>query len=187
MPRRIPGDLARLAAQIRRCTRCGLSKSRAHAVPGEGPARARLFLVGEAPGRTEDEHGRPFTGRAGKVLDDAMRRAGIHRQRTFITNTVKCRPPRNRKPRAREEEACRPYLVAQLLAVRPAAIVALGQTATTELLGTAPLSRARGQWREFRGIPVLPTYHPAAVLYNRRLARFLAADLRKAMRRAEDR
>jgi len=181
----LPRDLAGLAARVRGCMWCGLSRSRAHAVPGEGRAGARIFLVGEAPGRREDEAGRPFVGAAGKILDDALSRAGIRRQGTFITNAVKCRPPGNRKPRAAELAACEPYLLAQLAIVRPRVIVALGQTAARDLFGRGPFPRVRGSWGSFAGTPLLATYHPAAVLYNRRLFRTLVADLRKARRRAE--
>jgi len=184
----LPRDLTTLAARIRRCARCGLAASRTHAVPGAGAPHARLLLVGEAPGRSEDEAGRPFRGAAGRVLDEALLRAGIPRSRVFVTNAVKCRPPGNRRPRAAELAACRPYLLAQLAAVRPRAIVALGQTAVRDLLGPgASLARIRGRWFTFGGIPLLPTYHPAAVLYNRQLLRKLATDLAKARRRAEAR
>jgi len=184
----LPRDLGKLATRIRRCTRCSLAASRAHAVPGAGAARARLLLVGEAPGRSEDEAGRPFCGAAGKVLDEALLRAGIPRSEVFITNAVKCRPPGNRRPRDAELAACRPYLLAQLAAVRPRAIVALGQTAVRDLLGPgASLARLRGRWSTFGGVPLLPTYHPAAVLYNRQLLRRLATDLGKARRRTEAR
>jgi DNA polymerase len=184
----LPRDLGKLAARIRRCARCGLAASRTHAVPGAGASRARILLVGEAPGRSEDEAGRPFCGAAGKVLDEALLRAGLPRSEVFITNAVKCRPPGNRRPRGAELAACRPYLLAQLAAVRPRAIVALGQTAVRDLLGPgASLARLRGRWSTFGGVPLLPTYHPAAVLYNRPLFAKLSADLGKAGRRAEAR
>lgn len=184
----MPRDLRKLAFRIRRCTLCGLHRSRTHAVPGEGPARVRLLFVGEGPGRTEDLAGRPFCGASGKLLDEALRRAEIHRERVFITSTVKCRPPGNRRPRDAEMAACRPYLLAQIETVRPRVIVALGQTAVRDLLGPAArLASVRGAWREFAGRPVLSTYHPAGVLYNRRLFRTLVADLRKAKSRAEAR
>ena len=155
-------------------------------MPGEGAARGTLFLVGEAPGREEDRQGRPFRGAAGKVLDDALRRAGIARERTFITNAVKCRPPGNRKPRGNEMATCKPYLLAQLAIVRPRVVVALGRSAAWDVLGPSrPFPEARGRWGAFGTVPVLATYHPAAVLYNRRLFPTLVADLRKARRRAE--
>jgi DNA polymerase len=182
----MPPDLRALAARIRRCTRCDLHEARTRTVPGEGPVRARLLLVGEAPGREEDREGLPFRGTAGRILDTALLRAGIRRDRAFITNTVKCRPPGNRRPRTAEMTACRPYLVSQLAAIRPRVIVALGQTATGDLLGpAAALADVRGTWGAFGGVPVLATYHPAAVLYNRRLLPRLVADLRIARRRAE--
>ncbi|HYS71571.1 MAG TPA: uracil-DNA glycosylase [Thermoplasmata archaeon] len=182
----LPRDLPGLAARIRGCTLCGLHRSRTHAVPGEGPPHAPFLLIGEAPGRSEDLAGRPFRGAAGKLLDEALRRAGIRRDRTFITNAVKCHPPGNRRPKAGELAACRPYLLAQIVAVRPQVIVALGQTAVRDLLGAdVELAVARRHFQEFIGRPVLCTYNPAAVLYNRRLMRSLTADLRKAKRRAE--
>jgi len=182
----LPRDLPGLAARIRRCTRCDLHRSRARAVPGEGPSRAHIFLLGEAPGRNEDAEGRPFVGLAGRILDEALGRAGIDRDRTFITNVVKCRPPENRTPRVREMAACRPYLLAQLAAARPRVIVALGQSAVRDVLGaSASLADARGTWSSFGSTPVLATYHPAAVLYNRRLMPKLVADLRLARLRAE--
>ncbi len=177
------GDLEDLAARIRACTLCRLSEGRTRAVPGEGPREAKLFLVGEAPGRHEDEAGRPFVGAAGKVLDAALAKAGLARGDVFITNVVKCRPPENRRPRADEIAACRPYLVAQVHGVRPRALVALGDTAVTSLLGpAADLATARTSLPRFEGIPVVATYHPAATLYNRGLTKLLEADLARAAR-----
>src|SRR3989442_7388981 len=171
-----------LGARILACTLCRLNEGRARAVPGEGPAGAKLFLVGEAPGRHEDEQGRPFVGAAGKVLDAALERAGLGRD-VFITNVVKCRPPENRKPRADEIAACRPYLVAQVRAVRPSVLVALGDTAVSGLLGASvDLAGARRTVRRFEQNPVLATYHPAAPLYNRRLTKEVEADLAPAVR-----
>jgi len=184
--RGLPRELGALAARIRRCVLCDLHRSRTHAVPGEGPARARILLVGEAPGRTEDEAGRPFRGAAGKLLDQALREAGIRRDRVFITNAVKCRPPGNRRPRAQEVFACRPYLVAQVEAVAPRVVVALGQTAVRDLFGPgASLARLRGRWGAFGGRPATGTYHPAGVLYNRKLYGRLVHDLAAAKARAE--
>ena len=176
----LPLDLAALAARIRRCTRCGLHRSRTRAVPGDGWAGATIALIGEAPGRNEDRAGRPFVGAAGRILDDALRRAGIVRERVFVTSIVKCRPPGNRKPRRTEIAACHPYLEAQLATVRPKVVVALGDSAIRALLGRVPPAAVRGTWRDRGGVRVLSTYHPAAVLYNRPLFPKLVADLRKA-------
>lgn len=178
--------LDRLAARIRRCTLCDLSASRTHAVPGEGAPGSTIFLVGEGPGRDEDRLARPFVGSAGTVLTAALLDAGIPRERTFITSTVKCRPPGNRRPHREEIAACRPYLLAQIGAVRPKVIVAMGLTAIGDLVGPATsITTARHQSRNVGRTPVLATYHPAAVLYNRRLFPALVADLRKARQRAE--
>jgi DNA polymerase len=177
------GDLEDLAARIRTCTLCRLHEGRTRAVPGEGPPNARLFLVGEAPGRHEDEAGRPFVGASGRMLDAALGKAGLTRRDVFITNVVKCRPPENRRPRADEIEACHPYLVAQVRAVRPRVVVALGDTAVTGLLGPdADLASARKGHPRFERIPVVATYHPAAILYNRALFDDLRDDLETAAR-----
>jgi len=111
-------DLAALGDRVRACTLCRLHEGRAHAVPGEGPLDPPVLLVGEAPGREEDASGRPFVGAAGRVLDKALRAAGLPRDAVFVTNVVKCRPPGNRAPKADEMEACRPYLLAQIELVR---------------------------------------------------------------------
>lgn len=176
-------DLESIAARVRLCTRCRLHEGRTRAVPGEGPAGARIVLVGEAPGRDEDASGRPFVGSAGRILNAALDAARIHRDSVFITNTVKCRPPRNRRPKPDELEACRPYLLAQVAAVRPKVIVTLGATGLRSLLGTSQeLAAARGASQAFEGVPVVATYHPAAVLYNRSLERALREDLARAAR-----
>src|SRR3970040_187585 len=127
-------SLPDLAARIRVATLCRLHEGRTRAVPGQGPERATLFLVGEGPGRNEDEKGLPFVGTAGRILDAALAKAPIARGEALVPNAVNCRPPDNRKPRADEVAACRPYLLAQLDAVRPGAIVTLGGTAPHALL-----------------------------------------------------
>src|SRR5256885_7140758 len=176
--------LEEVAAKARECTLCRLHRNRTRAVPGEGPVDADLFLIGEAPGRQEDAAGRPFVGSAGKVLNKALTAARIPRKDVFITNLVKCRPPANRAPKADEMEACRPYLESQIQAVRPRVLVTLGSTALRSLQGPgARLSEARGRDLAFDGIPVRATYHPAAVLYNRRLQAALRAHLRSIGRR----
>ena len=171
------------AAAIRVCTLCRLHAGRSHAVPGEGSPAADVFLIGEGPGREEDASGKPFVGSAGRVLERALAAAKLPRSSVFLTNVVKCRPPANRAPRADEMDACRPYLMTQIAAVRPKVLVTLGSTALRGLLGPGPdLGTMRGKMLVFEAIPVLPTYHPAAVLYNRRLEAALRSDLQKAAR-----
>lgn len=183
MPEDRAEALEGIARAVRRCTRCRLCRGRTHAVPGEGPVGADLFLIGEAPGRDEDASGRPFVGSAGKVLDAALAAARLPRDAVFITNVVKCRPPGNRPPRTDEIEACRRFLRGELAAVRPKMLVTLGSTALQVLLGPRPkLHEARGKIWSFEDIPVLPTYHPAGVLYQRSLEPVLRNDLRKAAR-----
>ncbi len=181
----VRASLDETAAAVLVCTRCPLHATRIHAVPGEGPARASLLLLGEAPGRDEDASGRPFVGRAGKILDRSLAAAGIDRASVFVTNLVKCRPPRNRRPKAKESVTCRPYLLAQLDAIRPKVVVTLGATALNGLLGPGhELRAARRRPLEFEDAQVVATYHPAAVLYNRSLEAALRRDLKKAARAA---
>ncbi len=156
---------------------------RTHAVPGDGSPHADVFLIGEAPGREEDMSGRPFVGLAGKILDRALTAAKVRRDDVFITNVVKCRPPANRSPRADEMDSCRPYLTTQIAAVHPKVLVTLGSTALRGLLGPRlDLKSSHGKLLLFEDIPVVPTYHPAAIRYNRRLEATIRGDLRKAMR-----
>jgi DNA polymerase len=126
-----------------------------------------MLLVGEGPGQTEDQTGRPFVGRAGELLADILRAIGLTREEVFICNVVKCRPPQNRKPLQDEMAACRPYLEAQIGLIRPAVIVAMGATAAEALLGVRQsLASLRSKVHSYRGIPLVVTYHPAALLRN---------------------
>jgi len=160
-------DLDALAQRIRTCRLCPLCESRTHAVPGEGPVDARLAVVGEGPGATEDETGRPFVGRAGELLTEILSAIDLPREQVYICNVVKCRPPANRKPNPSEIEACVPYLYRQLEFLRPAVILAMGGTAAETLLGIRqPLGAMRKKVHDFRGIPLVVTYHPAALLRN---------------------
>ena len=177
--------LAGIARRVRRCTLCPLSRTRTCAVPGEGPASAAVFLVGEAPGRDEDASGLPFVGRAGRVLDVALGKAGVPRGGVFVTNVIKCRPPGNRRPKPAEVDACADYLDHQIALVRPRIVVALGQTALDRLAPGKRLADWRGKVVEDLALPVVVTYHPAAALYNPRLTATLARDLRKAARLAK--
>lgn len=156
-----------IATLVRQCTRCRLCRERTNAVPGEGPENARLVVIGEGPGAVEDETGRPFVGRAGELLTEILAAIEIPREEVFICNIVKCRPPENRKPQPDEIAACVPYLYRQLEIIRPAVILAMGGTAAETLLNTKqPLAALRNRVHQFRGIPVIVTYHPAALLRN---------------------
>ncbi len=175
--------LASIADTIRVCTRCRLHATRRNAVPGEGDPRASILLVGEAPGRAEDASGRPFVGRAGRILDAALAAAHLRRGSVYITNVVKCRPPGNRRPKPDELAACRSYLMGQIACVRPRIIVTLGATALRGILGPGhELRDDRSRRLALSGIPVVATYHPAAVLYNRKLEAALRRDLRRVAR-----
>lgn len=184
----VPGEdrsksLEETAARIRACTSCRLHAGRTHAVPGEGPLDANVLLLGEAPGREEDESGRPFVGAAGRILDTALKAARLPRETVYITNVVKCRPADNRAPKVDEIEACRPYLVAQIAALRPKVVVTLGSTSLNGLLGPGlELKEARRKPLQFGALPVVATYHPAAVLYNRKLERDLRNDLKRVVK-----
>ncbi len=171
------------ASRVVRCTLCRLHEGRKQAIPGEGSVDASVLFVGEAPGKEEDSTGRPFVGSAGKVLRRLLTSAGLSPDDVFITNVVKCRPPGNRGPKADEVEACRSYLLTQIEAVRPKVLVTLGATALRAVLGPGPeLKSARSNVLRFGETPVLSTYHPAAVLYNRKLERELRQDLRRVSR-----
>jgi len=160
--------LAAVAAEVAGCTACPLHETRNQTVPGEGNTRARIVFVGEGPGADEDRTGRPFVGRAGKLLEDIITKGmKLSRADVYICNVVKCRPPGNRVPAPSELHACHDYLERQLLAIRPDVICTLGATATRHLLeDDRPMGRLRGGTHSFRGIPVIATYHPAYLLRN---------------------
>jgi DNA polymerase len=164
-----------VASQVIVCTKCPLSKSRKNAVPGVGNPETRIMLIGEAPGRSEDAKGEPFVGTAGKLLDVLLSQIGLSREQVFITNIVKCRPPRNREPKPLEIQTCAPYLDRQILAIRPEFIVTLGSHSTAHIFSKATLcfsniTQVRGKPRKasILGLPltVVPMYHPASALYN---------------------
>ena len=160
-------SLGAVAELVASCTKCRLCEGRRHTVPGEGPDDARLVVVGEGPGRVEDETGRPFVGRAGELLTKILAAIELPRERVFICNVVKCRPPENRVPQYDEIAACLPYLVRQIELLKPQVILAMGGTAAQTLLDTKQsLGALRNQLHRFRGIPVIVTYHPAALLRN---------------------
>lgn len=169
--RPIGKDPEALLTQVREslgdCRRCRLHAGRTHLVFGEGSPRAELVFVGEGPGLDEDRLGRPFVGRAGKLLDKMIQAIALKREEVYICNVVKCRPPENRTPDVDEVEACSPFLFRQIEAVAPRVICALGLCAARALLGRAPsLGELRGKRLAWRGIPLICTYHPAYLLRN---------------------
>ncbi|MFL5573507.1 MAG: uracil-DNA glycosylase [Gemmatimonadaceae bacterium] len=161
------GSLGTIAKAVQACTRCPLYKTATNGVPGEGDPKARLVCVGEAPGANEDETGRPFVGQAGGLLTKILAAVNLTREEVFITNVVKHRPPGNRNPAPNEIEACSPYLVRQLELIKPKVIVAFGTFAAQTLLNTkTPIGKLRGEVHRYHGIPLVVTYHPAALLRN---------------------
>ncbi|MEM3030140.1 MAG: uracil-DNA glycosylase [Candidatus Micrarchaeia archaeon] len=176
--KQVENRLEELARQIRACSLCRLSKSRKKAVPGEGPAGAKLFFVGQAPGRREDESGKPFVGMAGRFLDKLLVKAGIERSGVFITSAVKCFPPKNRKPRADELAACLSYLKAQIEAVNPRLIILLGEVAVADVLGKK-LGEVAGKVVEKEGRKFFATFHPAAGMRFPKIRRRMEENFRK--------
>jgi len=164
------------------CPRCGLARTRRHVVFGEGPDPAEVMVVGEAPGADEDASGRPFVGRAGRLLDLMLRAAGFLREEVYVCNVLKCRPPQNRNPQPDEVDACNPYLMRQVELVRPRLILAFGNFAARTLLSTdLPMGKLRRVTNHrFRGIPVIPTYHPSACLRTQAWTVSVWEDLQRA-------
>jgi DNA polymerase len=159
--------LEQVRADLGECTRCKLHRHRTQIVFGVGNPNARLVFVGEAPGADEDAQGEPFVGRAGQLLTKIIEAMGMKREDVYICNIIKCRPPNNRTPESDEIVACQPFLLQQLQAIAPRFICALGGPATQTLLQTKePISRLRGRFHDFHGIPLLPTFHPAFLLRN---------------------
>ncbi|MEM0037046.1 MAG: type-4 uracil-DNA glycosylase [Candidatus Korarchaeum sp.] len=181
--------LEEIAERIRRCEKCPLHISRKRAVPGEGSEDSRIMFIGEAPGRNEDEMGRPFVGAAGKLLEELLASVGLRRGEVFITNVVKCRPPNNRDPEPEEIEACLPYLIEQVSVIDPDVIVALGRHSAGVLLGRiggVSIMRVRGRVHEVEVFgklrKVMPTLHPAAALYNPKLRSLIEEDFEELRR-----
>jgi len=176
----MPEDsLEKVAQEVSGCPLCKLARTRKNSVPGEGSLSARIMFVGEAPGRFEDEKGRPFVGAAGKILDEMLSKAGLQRSQVFITNIVKCRPPNNRVPEPDEATACRPYLDRQVALISPKIICILGRTAYASLLGGGSITANRGKIIEKNGQKYFLTIHPAAAIYNRNMLATLESDIKK--------
>ena len=183
-----PPTLEDVRAELGECTRCGLCEGRTNIVFGDGNPSAALMFIGEGPGADEDARGLPFVGRAGELLTKMIEAGlGIARDEVYICNIVKCRPPGNRDPLPEEVARCRPFLDGQIAALRPRVIVTLGKPATSALLGrTVAITRERGTWHEYRGIPVMPTFHPAFVLrrYTKETRALVWQDLKAAHARS---
>ncbi len=178
-----------IRAHLGDCTRCRLSEGRTQIVFGEGHPEARVVFVGEGPGAEEDRTGRPFVGRAGELLTKIIASVGWKREDVYICNVVKCRPPGNREPQMEEVAACRPFLERQLRSLRPRVIVTLGRPASQTLLGrSVAITKVRGIWQEWEGIPLMPTFHPAYLLrsYTRETRQAVWDDLRAVRARVEE-
>lgn len=175
-------DWTTLAAAVRECTRCGLCATRTQTVFGTGDVRARLMVIGEAPGAEEDRQGEPFVGRAGQLLNSMLRAAGFERPQVYIANVLKCRPPNNRDPAVDETERCLPYLRRQIELIDPAVILCVGRIAAQRLLERdEPLARLRGRIHRLGRTPVVVTYHPAYLLRAPTEKRKSWEDLKLAM------
>lgn len=160
-------NIEAMRAQIENCRECDLFKTRKHVVFGDGNLRAKLMLVGEAPGEQEDKQGVPFVGKAGQLLDKILKAIEFERNEVFIANILKCRPPNNRDPLPQEIERCIIYLKRQIKLIQPEIILVLGRIAAQTLLNsTQPLNQLRKKMHQFQGIPLLVTFHPAALLRN---------------------
>jgi DNA polymerase len=165
-----------ITQEVEACRACALCESALRAVPGEGPADAAVMLIGEAPGAAEDRSGRPFVGASGRLLDTLLRRAGLERSGVYIANVVKHRPPDNRDPTPAEIHACQPFLRRQIAAIDPQVIVPLGRHAAKYWIPTIQIALHHGRVFRVDGRLVIPMFHPAAALYQRRNLPLLEAD-----------
>lgn len=171
-----------LRAEAHDCTRCRLAGTRTNVVFGVGNPDADLMFIGEAPGRDEDEKGEPFVGRAGQLLTDIIKAMKLTRDDVYIANVVKCRPPENRNPEPDELDACRPFIRRQVELIQPKVIVTLGRFGLQSLTEKGyGISAVRGQWLDYEGIRLMPTYHPAYLLRNPAAKKDVWADMKKVM------
>jgi DNA polymerase len=177
-------SLEDLRGELGDCQRCKLAGHRTNIVFGVGNPRATLMFVGEGPGHDEDMQAEPFVGRAGQLLTEIITKGmGLRRADVYIANVIKCRPPGNRNPEPDEVAACQPFLQRQIELIRPAVLVALGTFAAQALLRTrAPISRLRGQWHDYHGIRLMPTFHPAYLLRNPHDKRIVWQDIKAVLR-----
>lgn len=174
--------MSKLKENVLLCKKCRLANNRTNVVFGEGNINAKLMFIGEGPGAEEDIQGRPFVGRAGKLLDKMILAMGLAREEVYIANIVKCRPPYNRAPFRDEAEMCKPYLIEQINIIKPDLIICLGSIATNYLLDiNVSITKVHGSLKEFNGISVIPTFHPAYLLRNPGKKAEAWEDLKKAM------
>jgi uracil-DNA glycosylase len=179
-----PETINAIRADLGDCHRCALGDGRTKLVFGVGNPQARLVFVGEAPGRDEDLQGEPFVGAAGQLLTKIIQAMGLRREDVYICNVLKCRPPQNRDPLPAEIEACSSFMLRQIQAIGPAVLVALGKFAAQTLLqNKTPISKLRGQFHDFHGIPLMPTFHPSALLRDESLKRPVWEDMQQVMQR----
>ena len=171
--------LESIAENVRECQECELCETRIKAVPGKGNFDADVIFVGEAPGRNEDIHGEPFVGAAGKRLDMILEDTGIDRKDVYITNIVKCRPPKNRVPSKKEEESCNDFIKQEIEIINPKIICVMGNTAYGTLLDGKEITKNHGKIVEKDGRKFFVTFHPAATIYNQKLVEELKEDFRK--------
>lgn len=178
---------AALREQIGDCHRCKLSGGRKNIVFGEGNPDARLMFIGEAPGREEDVQARPFVGEAGQLLTRLIEKIGLKREDVYIGNIVKCRPPQNRDPEEDEMGACSPFINSQIDIISPRVIIALGRVSAQTLIGTkVPISKLRGKFCEYKGIPLMPTFHPAYLLRNPKDKWLVWEDVQKVLEKLRE-
>jgi len=183
----LPNALPALEKMVSTCVKCKLSQGRTQTVFGTGNTKADIMFVGEGPGRDEDLQGKPFVGRAGQLLTKIIQAMGFERSDVYIANIVKCRPPNNRGPLPDEVESCTPYLLKQIELIKPKIIVALGSYAARFLLKTeTPISKLRGEFFDFHGAKLLPTFHPAFLLRNPNMKRPVWEDMQKVIKYCKD-
>ena len=168
--------LQALYTEVHQCERCPLHVGRTHAVPGDGPIDADIMFIGEAPGFHEDQQGIPFVGAAGKFLNELLEGAGIERDKVYITNVIKCRPPGNRDPQQEEVQACAPYLDRQIELINPKVIVTLGRHSMARAFPDEKISVVHGNPRKLGDQVYFPMYHPAAALHQPSLRTTVEAD-----------
>ena len=174
-----------LEERILQCKKCPLARTRNHAVPGEGNLHADLMFVGEAPGRDEDLQGKPFVGRAGKLLTKIIEAMEFNRDEVYITNIIKCRPPENRNPHPNEIQECQGYLFEQIEWIKPRVVVALGKVSASFFISeNLSMTKLRGKFYDFHGISVMPTFHPSYLVRNEQnklLRKMVWEDMKKVM------